>query len=463
MSVIRSLVVLLVLVILIPIAASFLAASQEARAQMNEQIRLNSLERYTIGRGDVQRTASALGSIQTDETVNLSFETSGQIADVVVETGDYVVAGDVLARLVDETQRIDYEQAQLALERANNALTDLLGPMDENDIQVAQANLTSAQGTYTSIANGVTPADIEAAQLRYDQALHVWEELQHQRQVSGGLDQPEEYTLIEAQIGEASFNAEIARLNLEALQTSNRGSLAEAGARIALRQRELDQLLAGPTQAEITSAQITLQQAEARLRDAEAALNRTVLVAPMDGIVTAADIEIGQPVVPGTAVIEVSDVTPLGLTAQVDEVDIGQISVGMPAYVELDALPDVELPAAVRQIEIMGVEVESVVSYYTRFALDEIDPRVRIGMTGEAFVILETREDVLVVPNNFLNIAADGSAFVEMLDANNQEIQIEVQLGLQGDEFSEVVSGLREGDVIVVEQQSINTGFPGGQ
>jgi HlyD family secretion protein len=135
----------------------------------------------------------------------------------------------------------------------------------------------------------------------------------------------------------------------------------------------------------------------------------------------------------------------------------------MPAYVELDALPDIQLPASVRQIEIMGVEVESVVSYYTRFALDNVDPRVRIGMTGEAFVILETRADVLVVPNNFLQLAADGSAYVEMLDANNQQIQVEVQLGLQGDEFSEVVSGLRAGDVIVVEQQTINTGFPGGQ
>jgi multidrug efflux pump subunit AcrA (membrane-fusion protein) len=279
--------------------------------------------------------------------------------------------------------------------------------------------------------------------------------------------------LIEAQIGEASFNTEIARLELEQLQTSNRGSLAEAGARIALRQRELEQLLAGATQSQITGGQIALQQAEARLRDAEAALNRTVLVAPMDGIVTAVNIEIGQPVRAGassgtetstsTGAIEISDVTPLGLTAQVDEVDIGQISVGMPAYVELDALPDVQLPASVRQIEIMGVEVESVVSYYTRFALEQIDPRVRVGMTGEAFVILETREDVLVVPNSFLRIASDGSAFVEILGADNQEIEVEVQLGLQGDEFSEVVSGLREGDVIVVEQQSINTGFPGGQ
>ncbi len=239
-------------------------------------------------------------------------------------------------------------------------------------------------------------------------------------------------------------------------------SRGEAGAQITLRQRELDQLLAGPSQSEITNAQIALQQAEARLRDAETALNRTVLLAPIDGLVTSVDIEIGQPVIPGAAVIEISDATPLGLTAAVDEVDIGQIAVGIPAYIELDALPGVQLPASVEQIEIMGVEADSVVTYYTRFALDEIDPHVRLGMTGEAFVILETRDNVLVVPNNFLRVAPDGRTFVQVLDADNQQRDVEVQLGLQGDETSEVVSGLREGSVIVLEQQSINTGFPGG-
>ncbi len=462
MSVIRSLIVMLILVIIVPVASSFLAASQTLRAQMDEQTRLQNLERYTIQRGEIQRTVSALGSIQADEVVNLSFQASGQVAEVLVETGDYVLVGDVVARLADETQRIDYEQAQLALERANNALTDLLGPVDENDIRVAEANLASAQSAYNSAANTVSDADIQQAQLRYEQAQHSLEEKQRQRQVSGGLEE-EQYTLLDAQIGEASFNVEIARLQLESLGSGNSGSLAEAGARIALRERELEQLLAGPSTAEITNAQITVQKAEARLRDAETALNRTMLVAQMEGIVTAVNIEIGQSVAPGVSAIQVSDVAPLGLTADVDEVDLNQIDVGMAAFVRLDALPDVQLNASVKQIEIMGVAVNGVVSYYTRFALDDVDPRVRLGMTGEAFIVLEQRDDTLILPNNFLRIEADGSAFVDVLGTDDQEKEVEVQLGLQGDEYSEVVSGLREGDVVVVEQASINTGFPGGQ
>ncbi len=459
MSVIRSLVVLLVLVIVIPIGASFLKAGQTARQEVAEQTRLQSLVRYTIGRGNVQRSVSALGTIEANSVVDLAFETSGQAAEVLVSTGDYVRAGDPVARLVNETQQLNYDQAKLALEKANNALADLLGPVNENDIKVAQANLASAQGSYSSAANNTSAGDIQQAQLRYDQAQHAFEEAQRKRQVSNGL-QTDQYTLLDAQVGAASFNAEIARLQLAQVQTGNTGSLTQAGAQIALRQKQLDQVLAGPRPSAITSAQIALQQAEAQLRDAETALNRTTLFAPLDGVVTSVDIKIGQPVLVGKAIIQISNLSPLGLVAQVDEEDISKINSDMQAYVTLDALPDAQLPAAVKQIEIMGTVVNGVVSYDTHFALQQVEPQVRVGMTGEAFVILETRDNVLTVPANYLQFESDGRVYVNVLDAKNKESRVEVQLGLQGDDSSEVLSGLREGDVVVV-QETASTGLPG--
>ncbi len=461
MSVIRSLIVLLVLVISIPLGASFLKAGQAARQEVTEQTRLQNLVRYTVVRGDVQRSASALGTIEAESVVDLGFETSGQAAEILVKTGDYVRVGDPVARLVSETQKINYEQAKLALEKANNALADLLGPVDENDIKVAKANLASAQGAYSSAANNTSAGDLAQAQLRYDQAQHAFEEAQHKRQVSSGL-QTDQYTLLDAQVGAASFNVEIARLQLEQMQTGNTGSLTQTGAQIALRQKQLDQLLAGPKPSAITNAQISLEQAEAQLRDAETALNRTTLVAPIDGVVTRVDIEMGQPVIVGKPVIQISNISSLGLIAQVDEEDISKIDPSMKAYVTLDALPDVELPASVKQIEIMGSVVNGVVSYDTHFALEQVEPQVRVGMTGEAFVILETKQNVLTVPSNYLHIEADGRVFVDVLDARNKETQVEVKLGLQGDDSSEVLSGLREGDVVVVEQ-SASSGLPGGQ
>ncbi len=459
MSVIRTLVVLLILVLVIPFGSSFLNARQIARQEQVEQTRLQNLVRYTVGKGDVQRSISALGTIEAESVVDLGFQTSGQAAEILVKTGDYVRAGDALLRLSNENQRISYEQALLALEKANNALADLLGPVDENDIKIAQANLASAQGSYASAANKASDADIAQAQLRYDQAVNAFEEAQRKRQVSSGLD-TNQYTLLDAQVGAASFNVEIARLQLQQTQTGNSGSLTEAGARIALRQKELDQLLAGPKASAITSAQITLQQAEAQLRDAEITLNRTTLYAPIDGVITKLTIEIGQPVMTGSPIIQISNMSPLGLIAQIDEEDISQIKDNMTAYVELDALPDVQLPASVKQVEIMGSEVNGVVSYDTHFAMSQLNPQVRVGMTGEAFVILESKENVLTIPPNFLHTEPDGRVFVDVIDAANKETRVEVKLGLQGSDSSEVLSGLREGDVVVVAE-STSTGFPG--
>ncbi|MBI1282359.1 MAG: efflux RND transporter periplasmic adaptor subunit [Anaerolineaceae bacterium] len=461
MSVIRSLVVLVVLVIVIPLGASFIRQGQAARQELTEQTRLQNLVRYTVGRGDVQRSVSALGTIETDSVVDLGFETSGLATEVLVKTGDYVRAGDPIARLASDTQKINYEQAKLALEKANNALADLLGPVDENDIKVAKANLASAQASYTSAASSSSDADVAQAQLRYEQAQHAFEEAKHKRQVSGGLND-DQYTLLDAQVGAASFNAEIARLQLAQVQTGNTGGMAQAGAQIALRQKQLDQLLAGPKQSVITNAQIALQQAEAQLRDAETALNRTTLYASIDGVVTSVNVDVGQPVLMGKPVIQITNMSALGLIAQVDEEDINLIKDGMPTYVELDALPSVELPASVKQIEIMGTEVNGVVSYDTHFTLKQVDPRVRVGMTGEAFVILETRQSVLTVPNNFLHVEADGRVFVDILDAKNKESRVEIKLGLQGADNSEVLSGLKEGDVVVVAQTA-SSGLPGGQ
>ncbi len=460
MSVIRSLVVLLLLVILIPFGSTFLRERQAIRQEQTEQTRLQNLVRYTVERGDVEKTISALGKVEADTVVDLGFETSGQAAEVLVKTGGYVRAGDPIARLSNETQQINYDQAKLALEKANNALADLLGPVDENDLKVAQANLESAKGSYSSASSSVSDADLAQAQLRYDQARKALEDAQRKRSVANGM-QTDQYTLLDAQVGAASFNAEIARLQLENMQTANRGGLTQAGAQIALRQKQLEQLLAGPKPAQITNAQIVLQQAEAQLRDAETALNRTTLYASIDGVVTKVDLDIGQPVLAGRSVIQISKLSTMGLLAQVDEEDINLIKDDMPTYIELDALPNEHLPAAVKQIEIMGKEVNGVVNYDTHFTLNQVDPRVRVGMTGEAYVVLETRQSVLTVPTNFLHIEADGRVFVDVLDKNNKQSRVEVKLGLQGSDSVEVLSGIKQGDVVVIEQTT-TSGLAGG-
>src|SRR5690606_35612070 len=150
------------------------------------------------------------------------------------------------------------------------------------------------------------------------------------------------YQLLDAQVGAASFNMEIARLQLEGLQNGNQGALNVAYARVLQAQRELERVQAGPTQAEIDRADLAIQQAQVTADEAQKSLEQLTLTPPFDGVVTPVNAEVGVFSAPGTPVIELTDLSSLYVEAQVDEIDVRQVREGMPAQVVFDALPGVE-------------------------------------------------------------------------------------------------------------------------
>ena len=451
MSVQRSIIFLTALTLALPAGASMLRANQAATQAVAEQQQLARQQTTTVRRGDVRASLSALGSLQAAAAVDVGFLTGGQVAEVLVETGEYVYAGQPLARLTRNNQQIAYDQAQLNLERATINLEDLLGPVDENDIRVAEANINSARGNYTSVADRVSDEDVQAAELRYERAQAAYAETERARRVSGNLDE-RDVAQLDAQLGEQSFNAELARLNLESLRTSNQGDLGEASTRIVQAQRQLEQILAGPSQSQLDSAALAVQRAEASLRDAEISLNRTTLLSPVDGTVTTVDLKAGETVAAQSPVIEVADMSAFRLMASVDETDVPALAVGMAAYVRLDALPGVDFPATITHIDVLGTETNNVVSYTTEVTLDAPDPRLRMGMTGEAFLVTDERENALLAPNNYLLTSPeDGSTFVNVRRANGVLESVEVMVGLRGENESEILIGLREGDILVTE------------
>jgi multidrug efflux pump subunit AcrA (membrane-fusion protein) len=92
------------------------------------------------------------------------------------------------------------------------------------------------------------------------------------------------------------------------------------------------------------------------------------------------------------------------------------------------------------------------VSYDVKLLLDDIDNRVRDGMTAEAAVIVEARNDVLVVPNIYIRLdRRNEQAFVNVLKEDGTLEEVEVDLGLQGQDNSEVLAGLSAGDVVALD------------
>jgi HlyD family secretion protein len=444
MSVRRSLFLLTVLVILAPFVV-YLRSQRTTNNQTSTQ--LDSLQLYRVGTGRVELSVSAIGTLDADQQTNLSFLTAGRIREVLVQRDDYVLAGDVLVRLDDTTARLVYEQAQLNVELAELAMQDLL-TVDENQIKIAEASVTAAQGALYSITSAVQPADIEAAQLAYDQAKKNYDEAVIKRDTA----QPGQYDILAAQAGEASFNMEIARLQLESLQTNTQPQAGAAYARVLQAQQELERIKAGPSQIQIDTTQAQIDRAELQLQQAKDAYDRTVLVAPYDGVVGVLNAEIGAIVAPSVTIVQMVDLSPLKLTVQVDEIDIRLIQVGLPVRVRLDALSDVSFSAQVIRIADSGNTTGGIVTYDVEIALNGDDSRARVGMTADATVVIQERDNTLFVPNLYIRIDRfTNEAFLNILRDDNSVDEVPITLGLQGQDVSEVTSGLQDGDLVVID------------
>ncbi len=443
MSLRRTLFLLTLLTLILPAAVFALRASRP-------QAPVSNLQRYTVERGDVDVAVSAVGQVDADRSAGLSFALPGRIVATLVEQGDTVVQGDVLARQADNAQQLALQQAQLALQLRQLQKDRLLAGPDEAQIAVVQANVSAAMGQVSSIQNAVSSDDLHAAQLAYEQAQAAVASAQHDRAFGNGTQ--EQISLLDARIGEATFNAEIARLNLETLQNGSSAALNAAYARVAQAQAALDQLLAGASTAEISRADAAIAQAQVALDRAQAAENRTLLLAPYDGLITAVNAEVGALVAPGVPVVEIVDVSPLRLTVQIDEIDVRAIRVGQAATVKLDALSDVQLRATVEEVALVPENSNGIVSYGATVRLDDADPRVRVGMTADASVIVDSRSGVLVVPNQYIRLDRQrGGAYVNRVQSDGTLLEVAVTLGLQGQDRSEVIAGLRQGDVIAVD------------
>ncbi len=448
MSVRRSLIFLTILVLTLPICAFGVNAAQLMQAREPDQ----NLRFYVASYGDVALFVTGIGKIEAESVADLSFMRIAKVEDVLVQQGDTVQKGDVLATLVHDNEQLAYDRAALNLQLAELQKQDVIKPVDESAIHVAEANLKSAQGAYLGIQNAVSPTDLQAAELRYQQAVDAKAQAEKARTNADGGQVDQVYQLLDAQVGAASFNAEIARLQLESLKSGNRGALNAAYGRVIQAQRELERVKAGPTQAQIDQVNIAVQQAQLQVDQAAKVLADMSLIAPFDGIVSAVYVKVGSLGSPALPAVQVTNISPLRVVVQVDEVDIHQIHEGLPARVKIDALPGVELPATIESIALVGTNDNGIINYDVQVRLEANDLRIRTGMTSEASVIVSQKSNVLSVPNEYIRLDRQrDKAYVNLVDKNGHLQEVEVTLGLQGDNASEVISGIQLSDVLAVK------------
>jgi HlyD family secretion protein len=214
------------------------------------------------------------------------------------------------------------------------------------------------------------------------------------------------------------------------------------------------------------AARADLQQSRAHIDVARANLTRTVLRAPFDGVVAKLTGELGEfstpspPGIPTPPAIDLIDDHCLYVTAPIDEVDVANVRLGQPAYVTIDALPNHRFPGRVRRVAAYVVDVEKqarTVDVEVEFTNAEDVKALLVGYSADVEIILEAHDNVIRVPTQAL---LEGNR-VLVITANPgtlQERQLDV--GISNWKYTEVRSGLREGDKVVlsVERKGVVPG-----
>ena len=184
------------------------------------------------------------------------------------------------------------------------------------------------------------------------------------------------------------------------------------------------------------------------MRAVQAVVDQARLISPIEGTVMSVGHGVGDSILPGEVEIVIADLSSLHIDTKVDELDIGEAALGQMVEITLDALPDLVLEGSVAGIDLAPEIGSSSTQYPVRIELESMDDRVRVGMTAALSILVADKENVVLVPNWALGFdSATGQVIVFVVDGDNRERRPLV-LGLRNDTFSEVLSGLKPGEII---------------
>lgn len=410
----------------------------------------------TITRGTLTASVNATGNIQPEATVKLSFSQPGTVAQVTTKTGDMVKQGDVLALLDSADLELSLAQARTVFASATAGYSRTLEAPRQADIDAAQAALNAAYASYNKLKAGPLPEDysdvtaglrnaeavLNQAQMAYDQAQRANPAGINGSPAAAALEQATNaYTIARARFDKASTPAD-------------RTQLASATQQIESARSNLDKLQQPAKPYDIEQARAQVSQAQIQLDQANRRLRQAKLLAPREGVITAVNIKVGE-LVSAQPVITLVDLSKLHINITVDEIDIARIKPGQDVLITLDALPDVELKGSIDRIAPTSANLSGVVTYEVRVLLAKTDLTLKSGMTANASVVLERRENALLAPNWAVRRdKPTGKSFITTKVDDKTIKEVEVKIGLRNETVSEIVSGLTEGQVILAPQTS---------
>ncbi|MBU1916289.1 efflux RND transporter periplasmic adaptor subunit, partial [Patescibacteria group bacterium] len=224
---------------------------------------------------------------------------------------------------------------------------------------------------------------------------------------------------------------------------TNENLLSEAEASLTLKRTGMRD--------EVVAAQRAVVSAEnARLIGFQNEYQKRRIIAPVDGTITLVSAEVGESLTPNQTVILLNAKGNLEVKANISEIDIAHLSIGDSVGITLDAFGSIEQwTGTVVAIQPAETVVDNVIFYETTIRFDSEDERLRSGMTANLDIETDRRDGVLRAPVRALH-QQNGDVYIEILDDRNTVKEVKVTVGLESDDYAEIVTGLQAGDAVVV-------------
>jgi HlyD family secretion protein len=214
---------------------------------------------------------------------------------------------------------------------------------------------------------------------------------------------------------------------------------------------------------DIQTSELSVKQKQNALLDAQQTLSDYYIKAPFDGVMASVPVQKGDSASSGTVLGTIITSQQVA-TISLNEVDVAKIALGQKATLTFDAIPDLTISGKVIQIDSMGTVSQGVVSYNIKISFDTSDARIKPGMSVSAEIIINVKQDVLTVPNSAIK-AQGNTNYVQMFDtplpapaAGVQgspslvpPINQTIEIGVTDDTSTEIISGLKGGDQVVVK------------
>ncbi|MDB5084842.1 MAG: efflux transporter periplasmic adaptor subunit [Bacilli bacterium] len=430
----------------------------------------------TVKKGDLAKVITATGNVASPTTANLSFGTSGKVTKVNVAVGDQVKKGQVLATLDMQALQNAVATAQASLHSAQAGLQALQnGPTDASlaaqqaavdkalsDLGTAQSNLQTAkqnadQGYLQSQLNAATQS-VQTAQANYDAISKAGDATQ--------------MTFAKAQLDNATTNYKTALSQLNNLaQLQQQAATAQTAVDTAQRNYDLaviqlNQLKQPALQTDIDQKQASVQSAQIAFQNAQLNLSQGSLTAPFDGVITNVVPHEGEQIGgSSTAISVMTTENGLQITVPVDDSDISSVKAGQQSIITLDSLPGVNFTGKVSIIAPVGTSTNGITTFPVTIALSASDPNIKRLIPGQntnVSIVVDSKTGVLTVPDAAIQGQGKNKYVQVYQSATTPPKSVQIQTGLDDDRNTEVISGLTEGQEIVVGTRAAGGSNAGG-